>query len=93
MDDSNRVIAFVRRAGVDALLIVASLNNRPYLDGYVLETDAARLPSGPWQEVFNSDATEYGGRGTGNWGAAIPAVNGRFSMRLPANGLLIFWKA
>jgi hypothetical protein len=29
----------------------------------------------------------------GNFGAAIPAINGRFEARLPANGLLIFWKA
>jgi 1,4-alpha-glucan branching enzyme len=93
VDERSRVIAFVRRAGVDALLIVASFSNRPYLEGYVLETDALRLPSGPWQEVFNSDATEYGGRGTGNFGAAIPAINGCFEARLPANGLLIFWKA
>jgi 1,4-alpha-glucan branching enzyme len=93
VDEQSRVLAFVRRAGVDALLIVASLSNRPYLDGYVIQSDAQRLPDGVWQEVFNSDATEYGGQGTGNFGAAIPAVNGRFEARLPSNGFLVFWQA
>ena len=88
----NRLIAFTRSAGSDKLLIVACLRNQPFLDGYVIQTDPWRLQDGPWREVFNSDAPAYGGRGIGNFGANVPAVGGRFQMRVPANGLLIFQK-
>jgi 1,4-alpha-glucan branching enzyme len=86
----NRLIAFTRSAGSEKLLIIASLRNQPFLDGYVIQTDPWRLPDGSWRETFNSDALEYGGRGIGNFGADVPAVGGRFQVRVPANGLLIF---
>ncbi|HEX4353568.1 MAG TPA: alpha amylase C-terminal domain-containing protein, partial [Polyangiales bacterium] len=89
----GRVIAFVRRSGVDALLIVANYRNDPYFDGYVIQSEEARLPSGLWREVFNSDASEYGGWGIGNYGADVSAEDGRFQARLPACGLLVFWKS
>jgi 1,4-alpha-glucan branching enzyme len=84
-----RVIAFTRREGSNDLLIVASLSNAPYLDGYIIETSADRLPNGGWQETFNSDANLYGGKDVGNYGAVIPVVEGRIQLRLPANGLLV----
>jgi 1,4-alpha-glucan branching enzyme len=92
VNPAGRVIAFLRRAGSDQLLIVASLANRPYLDGYLVHSDPSRLPSGMWHEVFNSDAAAYGGHNVGNFGAAIPAADGRFEARVPANGFLVFWK-
>jgi 1,4-alpha-glucan branching enzyme len=88
----NRLIAFTRSAGSEKLLIVVSLRNQPFLDGYVLQTDPWRLPDGSWRETFNSDAAEYGGQGIGNFGADVPASGGRFQARVPANGLLIFQK-
>ena len=88
----NRLIAFTRSAGTQKLLIVASLRNQPFLDGYVIQTDAWRLPDGSWRETFNSDAREYGGAGIGNFGADVPATGGRIQVRVPANGLLIFQK-
>ena len=42
----NRVIAFTRTSGVDQLLVVASLRNQPFLDGYVIQTDPSRLSTG-----------------------------------------------
>lgn len=85
----TRVIAFTRRQGSNQLLVVASLNNRPFEDGYVIHTDAGRLPPGGWQETFNSDAGIYGGGNVGNYGAVIPSTDGRIQLRLPANGLLV----
>jgi len=90
--DPTRVIAFTRRQGNNELLIVASLNNHPFLDGYVLQTQPDRLASGLWQETFNSDAAIYGGSNVGNFGAAIPADNGRIQLRIPANGFLVLQK-
>ena len=66
--------------------MIASLSNAPYTDGYVIETAGDRLPSGGWQETFNSDAGINGGKGIGNFGAVIPVSNGRIQLRLTANG-------
>ena len=88
--DPTRVIAFTRRQGSTDVLVVASYNDEPFLDGYVIHTDPSRLPAGLWQETFNSDASIYGGSNVGNLGAAVPADHGQIEIRLPANGLLVF---
>jgi 1,4-alpha-glucan branching enzyme len=89
---ATRVIAFVRAAGSDRLLVVASLRNQPFLGGYVIQTDPSRLPDGAWREVFNSDADTYGGGNVGNFGADVPAAGGRFQARVPASGFVVFQK-
>ncbi|MGO9600038.1 MAG: alpha-amylase family glycosyl hydrolase [Isosphaeraceae bacterium] len=86
----SRLIAFTRFVGTDRLLVVASLRNQPFLDGYIIQSDPSRLPNGRWRESFNSDAAIYGGHNVGNFGADVPVVNGRIQVRVPANGLLIF---
>lgn len=85
----SRVIAFTRREGSNDLLVIACFRNTPYWDGYVIDTSSDRLPSGGWQETFNSDAGFYGGSDVGNFGAVIPVSNGRIQLRLPANGVLV----
>jgi len=87
---ANRVIAFTRNSGSDRLLIVASLRNEPFFDGYVFQTDTGRLPNGSWRELFNSDAALYGGRDIGNFGADISSSNGQIQIRIPANAVLAF---
>ena len=89
---ANRLIAFTRSAGSERLLVVASLRNQPFFDGYVIQTDPSRLPNGSWREIFNSDAADYGGNGIGNFGGDVPASGGRCQVRVPANGLLVFQK-
>ncbi|MGB8165885.1 MAG: alpha-amylase family glycosyl hydrolase [Chthoniobacteraceae bacterium] len=90
VNDGGRVLAFTRRSGSDQLLVIASLSNAPYLDGYVIQTDSGRLPAGSWREVFNSDAGDYGGWGVGNFGATVPVNGDRIQVRVPANGVLVF---
>jgi 1,4-alpha-glucan branching enzyme len=85
----TRVIAFTRRDGTSDVLIVASLNNHPFADGYRITTDPARLPAGLWKETLNSDAALYGGNNVGNLGAGIPSADGGIDLRLPANGILV----
>ena len=87
---ATRVIAFTRMAGSDRLLVVASLRNQSFLDGYVIQTDPSRLPDGAWREVFNSDAAIYGGANVGNFGADVPAAGGRLEARVPASGFVVF---
>jgi 1,4-alpha-glucan branching enzyme len=90
--DATRVVAFTRMAGHDRLLVVASLRNQPFVDGYVIQTDASRLPDGTWRQVFNSDAVVYGGANVGNDGADIVIAGGRMQARLPASGFVVFQK-
>lgn len=87
--DGNRVIAFIRREATSEMLVIVSLNNRPYLDGYVIQSTPARLSDGMWRETFNSDSVLYGGMNVGNYGAQMPVRNGRLELQLPANGLLV----
>jgi len=87
--DPNRIIAFTRRDGQTDVLVVTSLNNHPFQNGYRIQTDPGRLPAGLWQETFNSDSAIYGGANIGNLGAAIPADNGQIELVIPANALLV----
>ena len=85
-----RVIAFTRRLFGEDLLVIASLNNTAFADGYVIATDQGRLPNGQWREIFNSDGVAYGGGNMGNLSAALPASGGRIQVRLPAHSILVF---
>jgi 1,4-alpha-glucan branching enzyme len=87
--DSSRVIAFTRRDSSSDVLVVASLSNHPFPNGYVIETASDRLPDGLWRETFNSNSSRYGGSDVGNSGGSIPASHGRIDVRLPANGFLV----
>jgi 1,4-alpha-glucan branching enzyme len=89
---ATRLIAFTRAAGSDRLLVVASLRNQPFMDGYGIQTDPSRLPDGAWREAFNSDAAIYGGRNVGNFAVDVPAAGGRFQARVPATGFIVFQK-
>jgi 1,4-alpha-glucan branching enzyme len=87
--NANRVIAFKRWNSNEEVIVVASLNNAPFADGYVIEKDQMAIPDGTWKEVFNSDAAVYGGWNMGNGGAVIPSSGGRINMKVPANGLVV----
>jgi 1,4-alpha-glucan branching enzyme len=84
--DGNRVLAFTRTYGPDHVLVMASLNNRPFSSGYAIDGVA----DGMWREVFNSDAALYGGWNDGNGGADLPSSSGRFSAVLPRAGFVVF---
>ena len=84
--DANRVLAFRRWEGEQDIMVVASLNNHDFAAGYRIQHPAA---DGSWQEIFNSDAREYGGSGLTNAGT-IEAAHGSFTALLPANSVLVF---
>jgi 1,4-alpha-glucan branching enzyme len=88
--NANRVLAFRRGDDAEELLVVASLNNRPFTAGYVI--DHPRLGRGSWREIFNSDAQIYGGNNVGNLGAALSGQNGLLEVIIPANGVVVFLK-
>jgi 1,4-alpha-glucan branching enzyme len=86
--DENRVIAFHRWNDGEDFLVVGSLNDAPFDDGYWLHSE--RLGDALWEEVFNTDAQEYGGWNVGNGGAKIRATAGALNAVLPAAGVLVF---
>jgi 1,4-alpha-glucan branching enzyme len=92
LDNDNRVIAFTRSAPLPQLLVLASLNDAPFSQGYFIGTDASRLPPGGWQEIFNSDAAIYGGDNIGNGGATLQVSNGQIDAVIPAHGFVVFEK-
>jgi 1,4-alpha-glucan branching enzyme len=84
---ANRVLVFRRCNSDEDLLIFASLNNRPFNNGYWIYTP--RLPDASWREVFNSDAAVYGGNNVGNAGGTTVSRDGNISVVIPANGFVI----
>ncbi len=89
--NANRVLAFRRWDGSENFLVLASLNNRPFGSGYVVQN--ARLPDGSWKEVFNSDSDRYGGWNVSNFGAAIPSAGGSLNANIPACGFVVFQRS
>ncbi len=88
MNNANRLISFLRTDGTERFLIVASLNNQPFTNGYSIVS--AHLGDVRWQEVFNSDAAVYGGSGVGNGGRTIASQNSLIDVNVPANGFVVF---
>ena len=69
-DVDGNVLSFVRSArGGEAMVAVANLSPVPR-HGYRVGLPAR----GPWSEVLNTDATEFGGSGVGN-GGSVEAVD------------------
>jgi 1,4-alpha-glucan branching enzyme len=85
--DSDRVIAFLRWEGPDELLVIGSLSNQTFGEGYSIRN--SRIADGQWREIFNSDATVYGGWGITNPDTR-PSAGGVFTPRLPSNSVLVF---
>jgi 1,4-alpha-glucan branching enzyme len=90
--DGNRVIAFKRWSGDEEVIILASLNNGAFANGYVIEKDLLAIPDAGWKEVFNSDAAVYGGQNVGNGGATIPSSQGRLNAVIPAIAIVVLVK-
>ncbi|KAF1835677.1 glycoside hydrolase [Decorospora gaudefroyi] len=90
--NSNRVIAFKRWSGNEEVIVVGSLNNSAFSNGYTVWKDATAIPNGTWKEVFNSDSAFYGGQNIGNYGQAIQVTTNRLNVVLPANSFVVFVK-
>ncbi len=85
--NDHRIIAFRRWEGSQEFLVIGSLNDSSFGDGYTIRN--SRLIGGNWREVLNSDATEYGGRGMLNAGT-VSSPDREFTARLPANSVIVF---
>jgi 1,4-alpha-glucan branching enzyme len=90
--NANRVIAFKRWSGDEEVIVVASLNNTSFANGYGVAKDLLAIPNARWKEIFNSDAALFGGQNVGNGGAIIVSNQGRLDLVIPANGFVVFMK-
>lgn len=84
--DANRMLAFRRWEGRDELIVVASLNNAPFADGYTIRH--SRVADAQWREVLNSDAATYGGTDLANPGI-LASSGGALRVRVAANSTLV----
>jgi 1,4-alpha-glucan branching enzyme len=85
--NDNRVIVFRRWGANQEFIIAASLNNKPFASGYVVDNN--RVDDGRWVEAFNSDASLYEGNNIGNYGITIPSLYGKITIIIPANGFVV----
>jgi 1,4-alpha-glucan branching enzyme len=85
--NANRIITFRRWHDTEELLIIGSLNNTAFSSSYTIVSP--QLNTARWQEIFNSDASIYGGDAIGNSGGNIFARDGSMQVVIPANGLVV----
>ena len=84
--NADRVLAFQRWRGVEHYLIVSSLSDVGFVDGYSVA--APHDANGTWREVFSSDAEIYGGSGLSN-PDPITTTDGKLTIKLPARGFIV----
>ena len=87
--NTNRVIVFKRWDETESLIIIASLNNLPFEQGYEISHYEI---NGSYTVIFNSDNPEFGGKNTGSEGYDIFTSNNSINPVLPANGFIILLK-
>jgi 1,4-alpha-glucan branching enzyme len=83
----DRVLAFQRWKGPEHYLVVATLSDRGWPDGYELAAD--NLLDGRWREIFSSDSSWYDGEGIGNDSSELHSKAGKLVLKLPARGFVV----
>lgn len=83
--NADRVLAFHRWKGPEHYLVVSTLNDFGWPDGYRIPNPVG---NGSWREIFSSDATIYGGAGVSNEGE-IETVDGQLTVKTPARGFVV----
>jgi 1,4-alpha-glucan branching enzyme len=84
--NADRILAFHRWRGPEHYLIVTTLSDTGFPEGYSVNvpTDAV----GRWRQIFSSDATVYGGTGVSNEGV-LEVASGQLSVKVPARGFVV----
>ncbi|MEI9949042.1 MAG: alpha-amylase family glycosyl hydrolase [Pseudomonadota bacterium] len=83
--NADRVLAFHRWKGPEHYLVVTTLNDFGWPDGYRIPVP---VENGSWREIFSSDATIYGGAGVSNEGE-LEINDGHLSVKMPARGFIV----
>jgi 1,4-alpha-glucan branching enzyme len=84
--NAERVLAFHRWNGPEHYMVVSTLSDVGYPDGYTVSVpNDAR---GDWREIFSSDAVRYGGDGVSN-PEDLSAADGELTVKVPARGFVV----
>jgi 1,4-alpha-glucan branching enzyme len=84
--NAERVLAFHRWNGPEHYMVISTLSDVGYPDGYTVSVpDDAR---GQWREIFSSDAVRYGGEGVSNT-EDVSAADGELTVKVPARGFVV----
>ena len=84
--DADRVLAFHRWRGPEHYLIVTTLSDSGFAEGYAINVPPDA--HGRWRQIFSSDAEVYGGDGVTN-DAALVVEAGTLKVKLPARGFVV----
>jgi len=84
--NSDRLLAFRRWKGPEHYLVIASLSDKGWPDGY--ELHAPGLRRGRWREIFSSDESFYGGNGVSN-DRELVAPDEVLVLKVPARGFVV----
>jgi 1,4-alpha-glucan branching enzyme len=84
--NADRILAFHRWRGPEHYLVVATLSDTGFPEGYSVSAPGAA--AGAWREIFTSDAKIYGGSGVSNQDE-IPVKEGKLQVKVPARGLVV----
>ena len=84
--NANRVLAFHRWKGPEHYLVISTLSDRGWPDGY--EVKIPLVATGSWREIFSSDLAVYGGDGVSNE-AGIESKDDKLVVKLPARGFVV----
>jgi 1,4-alpha-glucan branching enzyme len=84
--NADRMLAFHRWRGPEHYLVLATLSDSGWPDGYLFQWPA--MPAGRWREVFTSDAEWYGGAGLSN-DSEINADGEKLLVKVPPRGLVV----
>jgi 1,4-alpha-glucan branching enzyme len=88
--NQDRVLAFHRWKGPEHYLVVATLSDHGWPDGYELR--AQNLLPGRWREIFSSDSAWYDGAGVSNeeeLAATNDGQENKIVLNLPARGFVV----
>jgi 1,4-alpha-glucan branching enzyme len=85
--NADRILAFRRWKGPENYLVITTLSDFGWPDGYQLSTPV--VAAGNWREIFSSDAKLYGGAGVVNDEEELVVVDGKMTVKLPARGFVV----
>jgi hypothetical protein len=83
--NADRLLVFHRWKGPEHYLVIATLSDTGWPEGYDILLPQGSLPR--WREIFSSDAPHFGGDGVAN--TALAATDGVLRVNLPARGLIV----
>lgn len=84
--NTDRVLAFHRWSGPEHYLVVSTLSDTGFPEGYPIPVPADA--QGTWREIFTSDAEVFGGSGVSNE-ANLDVTDSKLSVRTPPRGFVV----